>query len=86
MLVSITGDASWEEYGKAAPYLAGTQGIQVLANGRAYILCESGAELDTLYGQTVGDDGPTDNNPYSGPARVYALTCDPDGLIRTENT
>lgn len=34
---------------------------------------------------TVGDDGPTKTNPYSGPAKVYACLVGPDGLM-SENT
>lgn len=38
------------------------------------------------YSSTVGEDGPTKTNHYTGMCIVYACLCGPDGKIRTENT
>jgi hypothetical protein len=74
------------EVEKAAPYLKGDSMFQVRMNGYGYLFFNTQEELDNHYKQTVGDDGPTDINSYNGPARVYALTCDPAGELMSENT
>lgn len=75
-----------EEVLQAAPFLRAREHMQALADGYAFILCDTIAERDDLYEQIVGDDGPTHSNPYSGPARIYALTCDAQGKFYNENT
>ena len=70
---------------KAAPYLTYAH-AQALVDGHAIVVCNSVKEQETLYWQTVGDDGPTKTNPYKGPARVYALTIDKNGQTLNENT
>lgn len=60
--------------------------IQCLLEGGGIILCDSEKEMERLYYLTVGDDGPTKYNSYSGPVRAYALTCDPNGQTLNENT
>ena len=77
---------SLEEVVKAAPYLKWPQDAQVLMDGVAFIFCDTEEEMNHLYDQTVGDDGPTKFNSYNGSARVYALTCDPRGNTMNENT
>lgn len=79
-------DYSWEEALKAMPYLAGMEYMQALADGRCIILCDDKEECERLYETTVGDDGPTKFNDYNGPARCYALTCNPQGELLNENT
>jgi hypothetical protein len=54
--------------------------------GTCIVLFDTEEELLYAYNRTVGDDGPTKLNPYNGPARVYARTCDQDGNLITENT
>ncbi len=79
-------DITWDEVHKAAPYLSVRDtDIQVLADGCGYVFGTE-AEVQQLYDLTVGDDGPTKLNPYNGPARVYALTCGPNGDFMNENT
>jgi len=68
---------------KAAPYL--DPGF-VLQHDDAVVICDSYEEMEKVYGQTVGDDGPTTLNPYNGPAGVYALTCNAAGEWENENT
>lgn len=75
-----------EEILKAAPYLEHDRFFHVRFNFGGYIFADTEEEILDLYSQTVGDDGPTDRNPYRGPASVYALTCDPTGQLITENT
>lgn len=59
---------------------------QAMVDGYGIILFDSQDEMDKAYEQAVGDDGPTDLNPYNGPLRVYCLTCGPDGQTQNENT
>lgn len=84
-----------DEVCKAAPYLnpktkfkfEGKNTIgQVMGDGYGFFLFDTEAELNRYYESTVGDDGPMKYNKYKGPARVYALTCDPDGYLLNENT
>jgi len=70
---------------KAAPYLDFDQHEQIIMDGRGIILGDK-AEIEKLFSLTVGDDGPTKSNPYTGPMRVYALTCDSTGALSNENT
>lgn len=83
-LPSINYD--WTEAMKAMPYLDHHENIQALADGTCIILCDSEEECVRLFDSTVGDDGPTKLNPYDGPARCYALTCNPQGELQNENT
>lgn len=68
----------------AAPYLKGA--IQVFIDGFAILDFEDEAECMRHFDLTVGDSGPTETNPYTGPAVVYALVCGPDGKIGAVNT
>ena len=70
----------------AAPYLSVHEHFQALADGYAFALCDDFDQAERLYGQTVGDDGPTATNPYAGPVKVYALLIDAQGKARNENT
>jgi hypothetical protein len=79
-------DNNYAEVLKAAPYLTVCDHSQAILDGSAVIVCDSVKEQETLYWQTVGDDGPTKTNKYDGPARVYALTIDRTGQILNENT
>lgn len=74
------------ELQKAVPYLNRDQVFELLLQGSVYLFCDSEEECYRYYEQTVGDDGPTETNPYDGPVRVYALTCDPNGELQAENT
>jgi hypothetical protein len=86
MYIHFDPELPWEEVIKAAPYLQDREErIQILIDGYAYILFDTYEEMRTMYYMTVGDDGPTSTNPYSGVAKVYALTCGPKGFL-TENT
>lgn len=69
----------------AAPYLNFQDDMQLMADGKGFILCDTEAELYELYKVTVGDDV-NPHNSNKGPAKVYALTCGPDGVTRDENT
>ena len=71
-----------EEVQKAAPYLD----LVDIINGYGYILFDTESEMCYFYSQTVGDEGPTKINNYNGPAKVYTMTCGPDGKLLTENT
>ena len=85
MFLSFDHEAP-EEILKAAPYLSHDSFFHVRFNFGGYIFASTKEEIEDLYLQTVGDDGPTDRNPYRGPASIYAITCDPTGQLITENT
>ena len=73
----------------AAPWLEGRQDsslLQGLGDGHVLVLFDTAAERDAAYRNTVGDDGPTATNSYSGPCRIYALTISPAGELMNENT
>lgn len=76
----------WGEIEKAAPYLDASKHHQLIGDGYGYLLFDTEEEMIKTYELTVGDDGPTKSNPYDGPARVYALTCSPEGQFLNENT
>lgn len=83
----LAEDVGFDEVLKAAPYLDFNKDLQVIGDGVAIVICEDREEQQRLYRMTVGDDGPTKTNPYSGTkARVYALTCNEEGKLENENT
>ena len=72
---------------QAAPYLQNHDEVfQWICDEQAFLLFDTESEMESCFDQTVGDEGPTISNPYKGPARVYALTCDNHGRLRNENT
>lgn len=75
-----------DEVCKAAPYLDDDKLFQVRMAGHGYLFFDTQEEMEKHYNLTVGDDGPTHLNSYKGDARVYALTCNPDGKWMNENT
>ena len=58
----------------------------VSMDGKAYLFFESETEMWDHYYSVVGEDGPTKMNPYNGDFKIFALTCDPQGNMLTENT
>jgi hypothetical protein len=60
--------------------------IQSVVDGHCVFLFDDENEVMNAYRLVVGDDGPTEYNLYAGKVRVYALTCDPDGILQNENT
>lgn len=75
-----------EEYKRALPYLDFNAHGQLLLNGYGILMFESEEEMNHHYNLTIGDDGPTELNPYAGPINVYALTCNARGQLLSENT
>ncbi len=75
------------EIDKAAPYmnLEDDNDQQIIFDGRGIIIFESEEMMEHAFSLTVGDD-PAERNTYRGPARVYALTCNANGELLTENT
>jgi hypothetical protein len=71
---------------KAAPYLDFGQHTQVVSDECGILVFDTEEEMRDAYDRTVGDDGPTEKNPYSGNIRVYALTCSPTEGLLNENT
>ncbi len=76
------------ELSKAAPYLNENleNYYQIMVEDSCILLFDTEEEMEGHYNQTVGDDGPTKLNSYNGHTRVYALTCNPEGQLLTENT
>lgn len=85
LFIAFDPDDSWDEVIKAAPLLT-KDDLQILSDGCALFLFDTEEETWQAYNKIVGDDGPTELNPYAGPVRVYALTFDANGQAITENT
>jgi len=83
-----TGDELAFEIECAAPYLDNSDetDCRIIHDGVGIIAFESERLMEEAFEVTVGEDGPTKLNPYDGPARVYALTCNAKGEILNENT
>jgi len=74
------------EINKAIPFLSEKEAIDFWHKGFIYMLFDTWAEMDYYYKSIVGDDGPTETNPYNGIVKVYALSCDKCGQLMNENT
>lgn len=74
-----------EEVEKAAPGLSRTEYILLASGDKMYAIFDTYHEANAFFWKVVGDDGPTQNNPYNGPVRVFACMGGPEGII-TENT
>lgn len=59
---------------------------QAFSAGMSFILFKSEKECRKVFDRIVGDDGPTESNPYKGPGNWYALTCSDKGKLMNENT
>ena len=78
---------SIDEVLKAALFLNPVDHGQVIADGRGWFFFDTEDEMNDAFWMCVGDNGPTgDVNPYDGPVRVYAITCDTNGITMNENT
>lgn len=75
-----------KELQKAMPYFDFKEHRQIFIDGKGYFLFDTEEKCTETFKSTVGDDGPTETNPYNGPVKVYAITCSPDGELQTENT
>lgn len=80
------GTITPEELNKAAPWLSWDVCLKLWAQQELFLFFDTLTERDEAYQKTIGDDGPTTLNPYNGPARIYALTCSPQGQLLNENT
>jgi hypothetical protein len=78
LYISFDPDEDIFEIMKAAPYIK-LDAFEIRLNGEGTFLFDSKEEMMNCFNQTVGDDGPTEFNPYDGPARVYACTYHPNG-------
>lgn len=85
MLITFDTDQNIDEILKAAPYLNIAMNCQIISDGIGFLQFNSTNEMEKYFQLTVGDDGPTKTNPYNGPARVYAITCN-NGQLENENT
>jgi hypothetical protein len=76
----------FEEFLKAAPYLANAENSHVLVNGFGYFLFDHEDDLRYAFDLTIGEKGPNVWNDYTGPAKVYAYICNNKGEQLDENT
>ena len=79
-------DFTLSELYQAAPYLQYENNEQAMCDGYGVMFFDSQEGCDEFYNMTVGDDGPTKSNKYDGDCRVYALTCDSNGVLLNSNT
>ena len=83
MYIHFDNKLPCREIRKAAPYLSLDQ---VVMDGLYILTFDTENEMDEYFDMTVGDDGPTKDNSYTGMARVYAVTISNKGELLTENT
>jgi hypothetical protein len=69
----------------AAPYLSEDDSIRLACDNNLYLFYNTQREVMISYDQTVGDHGPTKDNKYAGPARIYASVYSPRDGWMTEN-
>lgn len=62
------------------------QFFNIFMDGSGILLYDTEEAQQEAYWSIVGDDGPTETNPYSGPMTVYALTINRLGFSENENT
>ena len=79
-------DMDIDELQRAAPWFDPVRDGQLFIDLSGFLLFDDAEEMERVYRQTVGEDGPTAANPYRGPVRVYVLTCSAAGRLLTENT
>lgn len=68
LYVSFNPELPAEEVIRAAPYLK-DMNPQIFIDGCVLIGFQTETEARSWFGRTVGDDGPTKENQYSGPAK-----------------
>ncbi len=71
---------------KAVPYLDEKRHAQLFHDGFGFVFFDTVEDMRACFDRTRGPEGPARDNPYRGPARVYAVACDADGAILGDNT
>ena len=59
---------------------------QLASDNCGFFLFDTRKEMDDAYLDFIGADGPTSRNAYSGPYKIYATTCNNEGVFERENT
>lgn len=85
LYIHLTTTDNDDDVYSAAPYLKNPDYSQVMIDGCGILEFNNGEEMEEYFLSTVGNDGPTELNSYSGDYTIYALTCGPDGLLLDEN-
>ena len=88
LFISIFDDDNpvlFQEIVKAASFLDYDNHGQIIVDKEGWFLFNSEKDMEEAYSKCVGRDGPTKLNSYEGDVVVYALTCDPEGYLITEN-
>ena len=85
MYLSTTEQTNVKGVRLAAPYLSVDQCINLM-NSNLVLTFDSEEEMELCFERTIGDDGPTIRNLYSGDVQVYALTFSNSGIMMNENT
>lgn len=87
IFLQVSNDGgNWAELQKAVPFFSVSEMAEFWHEFNGVIFLDSEEELQAICGQIIGDEGPTSLNTYNGFARVYALSCGPDGTLYSENT
>src|SRR4249919_1611152 len=85
LYLSVSGQTpSVSELRKCVPYLSYDDAVTLLTG--PVVIFGDKEDILRWFWATVGDDGPTKTNPYTGPAKVFATTWGDDGLGRNQNT
>lgn len=87
--MSLTADdhsVNMAEFQKAAPFISGGTAFSMACGNTVFVFFDTEPEMFTAFDSVVGDDGPTETNPYDGPASVMATACDASGRERGSNT
>lgn len=74
------------EIRRAAPFVTDDILVELACGTGVYVFFDTEVEMDQAFRSVVGDDGPTRSNQYNGPGRVYAASCDANGVGLSENT
>ena len=77
-------DKAIEDIFLAAPYLL-QKDSQLICDDLGYILFNDEKEARRIFNLTAGDD-PNENTYSRKNVSIYALLCDPFGMLVTENT
>jgi hypothetical protein len=78
-------ETSMDDLIKAAPYLDPEEDVIAIIQGQVIIICDTMEEAWHIFNITNGDH-PGKENPYRGPAKIYAEIIDENGEDVDENT
>jgi len=77
MFISFDRDASFEDIEKCVPYIDTFYHTQILLDGEGFLFFDTKDQMYKRFKETIGQDKD---------GIVYALTCDDQGILMSENT